>query len=638
MTYSITTEDGITIDNIPDNVDPNSNELKARVAKIRASGGEEKPKEQKASTTFGQDLARQLGLTARAGATGAAGLPIIAGDALNTLINLISGGVGKVTGANIPRLQMPSQVIQRGMTQIGLPEAETKGEKVIQDITSAISGVAAPAALVQRGLAAGQRAVAQPSVAQKFFTENLPLQTSAAVGGAGASAAGREYADVGAGGQLGLAMLGGMVAPSTATTAIPAVGRAVRETVRPFTQAGREVITGNVLRQLAREPETAVTRMQEFQPQVPGYTPTTAQASRDVGLISAETPIRALDVTGKFAAQASEANKARMAIIDRLAKDQDAVTSAISKREEVTDPIRIAAFANPQLTPEQMQRGVTLVVDQQIKDVLKSPAGKRDSVISVMNDVKTDISRATNVDELYEIRKDLRAAERGLLDRSQKGGASAGAYKVANKELNTVIKAVDDVIESAAPGYRNYLNKYAQASRGIERLEAAQGFRGKVLSTISDPINVGQFMLSQPKFVNAIRAASKKTDMSQMQVKILERVGRDLDSGVLNKSGRVPGSDTFKNLSTANVIGGIIGKQMFGEVPAAANKVVAPLNWLYNGTDDQIRELLVDAMLDPKLAARLMSKASTTNIEPISKELQRKALSLGYGATFGITE
>ena len=145
-------------------------------------------------------------------------------------------------------------------------------------------------------------------------------------------------------------------------------------------------------------------------------------------------------------------------------------------------------------------------------------------------------------------------------------------------------------------------------------------------------------MLSQPKFVNAIRAAAKETDMSQMQVKILERVGRDLDSGVLNKSGRVPGSDTFKNLSTANVIGGIIGKQMFGEVPAAANKVVAPLNWLYNGTDDQIRELLVDSMLDPKLAARLMSKASTTNIEPISKELQRKALNLGYGAAFGITE
>jgi len=36
MSYSITTKDGITIDNIPDNVDPNSQELKDRVAGIRA--------------------------------------------------------------------------------------------------------------------------------------------------------------------------------------------------------------------------------------------------------------------------------------------------------------------------------------------------------------------------------------------------------------------------------------------------------------------------------------------------------------------------------------------------------------------------------------------------------------------------
>lgn len=585
-----------------------------------------------AEPTTGKELARQLGLTARAATTGAAGLPVLAGDALNTLINLISGGVSKVTGADIPRLQMPSQVLQRGMTQIGLPEAETKGEKVIQDITSAVSGVAAPAALVQRAYKAGKTALTQPSAVQKFFTENLPLQTSAAVGGAGASAAGREYADVGAGGQFGLAMLGGMVAPGTATTAIPAVGRAVRETVRPFTEAGREVITGNVLRQLANQPETAVTRMQEFQPQVPGYTPTTAQASRDVGLISAETPIRALDVTGKFAAQASEANKARMAIIDRLAKDQDAVNLAVKNREDVTAPMRESAFAASTTTPQQIQSAISLVVNKQIDDILASDVGKRSTVINAMNFAKNSVNRADTVGSLYEVRKDLRAAAQGLLDRE------GSAYSLAKGQLESVIRAVDDVIDSSAPGYKDYLKVYAQRSKNIEKVEAAQGFRGKVLSTIPDPINVGQFMLSQPKFVNAIRAAAKETDMSQMQVKILERVGRDLDSGVLNKSGKVPGSDTFKNLSTANVIGGIIGKQMFGEVPAAANKVVAPLNWLYNGTDDQIRELLVDAMLDPKLAARLMSKASTTNIEPISKELQRKALSLGYGATFGITE
>ena len=587
---------------------------------------------QETEPTTSKEIGRQLGLTARAGITGGAGLPLLAGDALNTLINLITGGVSKVTGAEIPRLQMPSQVLQRGLTQAGLPQPETKQEKVIQDITSAVSGVAAPAALVQRGLAAGQRALAQPSAAEKFFVENLPLQTSAAVGGAGASAAGREYADVGAGGQLALGMLGGMVAPGTATTVVPAAGRAVRETVRPFTEAGREVIAGNVLRQLAREPETAVTRMQQFEPQISGYKPTTAQASRDVGLISAETPIRAMDVTGKFAEQASQANKARVAILDRMAKDKEAVTFAINKRDEVTAPMREAAFAASTTTPEQIQSAITLVVNKRIDEILASPSGKRATVSNAMNFAKNAVNRADSAASLYEVRKDLRAAAQGLLDKE------GSAYSQAKMQLEDVIRTVDDVIDSSAPGYKDYLKQFAQASRGIEKLEAAQGFRGKVLSTIPDPINVGQFMISQPNFTRAIRAAQKDTDLSPMQLRVLERVGRDLDSGVLNRSGKVPGSDTFKNLSTANVIGGIIGKQMFGEVPAAANKVVAPLNWLYNGTDDQIRQLLVDAMLDPKLAARLMTKATTTNVEPLSKELQRKALNLGYGAAFGITE
>ena len=61
-------------------------------------------------------------------------------------------------------------------------------------------------------------------------------------------------------------------------------------------------------------------------------------------------------------------------------------------------------------------------------------------------------------------------------------------------------KAVDDVIDSSAPGYKDYLQKYAAASKGIERLGEAQTFRSKVLSTTPDPINVGDFMISQPSF------------------------------------------------------------------------------------------------------------------------------------------
>jgi hypothetical protein len=43
-------------------------------------------------------------------------------------------------------------------------------------------------------------------------------------------------------------------------------------------------------------------------------------------------------------------------------------------------------------------------------------------------------------------------------------------------------------------------------------------------------------------------------------------------------------------------------------------------------------------MLDPKLASILMAKASETSIEPLSRELQRKAINLGYGTLFGLEQ
>lgn len=550
------------------------------------------------------DLLRQLGLTARAGITGIASLPLLAAEP-----------IAAMTGQ-----PNQAQTLQRLLTQLGLPEPRTGQERVVQDITSAGAAVAGPAAIASR---------AAPAV-QRFLTENLGTQAAAATGGALASGAARESDAsplVQMIGSLGGAMTGGSAASLGPTTA-----KAVKEAVRPFTQAGREAITGNVLRSLATDAEQAIESGAKFVPAIPGYRPTTAQATRDIGLISAETPIRALDVTGKFGTQIGEANQARMAILDRLAKDKATVDQAIQKRTEVTKPLRDEAFAQSTVSPETFQSAVALNVNKTIDDILASDAGARGTVKKTMNWAKDQLAEGTTPQRLYEVRKDLRDAAQGLLDKE------GPAHSLAKGQLEQVIKSVDDTIEAAAPGYKDYLDKFAKSSRGIERLEAAQEFRGKVLSTTPDPSRVGDYLISQPSFTRAIRAAEKDTKLSKPQLTALTRVAQDLDSGVLARAVKVPGSDTFKNISTANIIGGIIGKQMFGEVPPAVQKISAPLNWLYNGTDDAIRELLVDAMLDPKLASKLMTKASMVTVEPLSKELQRKAISLGYGATFGLTE
>jgi hypothetical protein len=565
-----------------------------------------------------RDFGRQLGLTGRAAVTGALSLPLIGADALTGLINTIAGR---------QVMQPSSQGLQSLMTQLGVPSPQTSQERVVQDITSAGFGVAGPAAAARN----------LPTAVQDFFTKSLGTQAAAATGGALASGAARE-GDLGPIGQTAAGLAGAMTVGG-ATGAAPILARTTREAVRPFTQAGREVITGNVLRSLASDAEQAIKSAETFVPKVGGYTPTTAQATRDLGLIGAESGIKGLDVTGgRFATQAMEANQAQMAILNRLAKDDDALTAAIKKREEVTTPLREQAFANSTVTPDIFQSGVTLTVNKTIDEILASPVGKRQTVMSVLKDAKDDIARASTPAELYEIRKDLRAAAQGLLDKSDRGGPTSGAYRAAKPQLESVIRAVDDAIEAGATGYKDYLSKYSASSKGIERLEAAQQFKGKVLSTTPDPSRANDYLISQPKFLNAIRSAEKDTNLSGTQLAVLKRVAEDLDSGVLPRATRPAGSDTFKNMSTANVIGGMIGKQMFGDVPVALQKVSAPMNWLYNGTDDAIRELLVNAMLDPKLAATLMRKASVMTVEPLNRELQRKALSLGYGAAFGLTE
>jgi hypothetical protein len=565
-----------------------------------------------------KDLGRQIGLTGRAALTGALSLPTIGADAITGLINILAGR---------QVMQPTSQALQSLMTQAGVPTAQTPQERIVQDVTSAGFGVAGPASLGKY----------LPKPAQEFFTKSLETQGAAAAGGALASGAARE-SDVGPLGQA-LGALAGATTAGGAVGSAPVLARTTREIVRPFTEAGREVITGNVLRNLASDAEQAIKAGANYVPKIGGYTPTTAQATRDIGLINAETAIKGLDVTGgRFATQALEANRAQMAILNRLAKDEDVLKSALTKREEVTSPLREQAFANSTVDPDTFQSAIALTVNKTIDDILASPVGKRQTVMSVMKDAKDDIARASTPAELYEIRKDLRAAAQGLLDKSAKDGPTSGAYRAAKPQLESVIRAVDDAIEAGATGYKDYLSKYAASSRGIERLEAAQQFRGKVLSTTPDPSRANDYLISQPAFTRAIRAAEKETELSSTQLAVLKRVAEDLDSGVLPRATKVAGSDTFKNMSTANVIGGMVGKQMFGDVPLALQKASAPMNWLYNGTDDAIRELLVNAMLDPKLAATLMKKASVTTVEPLSKELQRKALQLGYGATFGLTE
>jgi hypothetical protein len=60
-----------------------------------------------------------------------------------------------------------------------------------------------------------------------------------------------------------------------------------------------------------------------------------------------------------------------------------------------------------------------------------------------------------------------------------------------------------------------------------------------------------------------------------------------------------------------------------------------PLDFLYRLPDEEISRLMVEAMLDPKLAAQMMQKATTMSIKPVANQLRKKAKEMGLAPFIG---
>ncbi len=193
----------------------------------------------------GEAVTRQAGLTARAGATGAAAIPTMLGDVLNSGINLGIRGLNAVTGAKVPELPPASAAFERTLSRAGLPEPENATERVAYDINRGMAGAAGPAAVA---------AVAQPvtrlgKALQELFTLYPGLQIAA---GATGGAAGGTVRELGGGpvAQMAAGMAGSLFPSSLLSGAEFALKRSLRgadagveqmrDSLAAFREAGTE--------------------------------------------------------------------------------------------------------------------------------------------------------------------------------------------------------------------------------------------------------------------------------------------------------------------------------------------------------------------------------------------------------------
>ena len=292
--------------------------------------------------------------------------------------------------------------------------------------------------------------------------------------------------------------------------------------------------------------------------------------------------------------------------------------------------MREAAFEGVTVNPETFQSGIQLVVNQAIKNVMSSPAGVRKDVETAMKFAVDRVNLAKSPQELYEIRKDLASAAQGKYNQDMP------SLRLAGGQLKQVINAVDDVIEAAAPGYADYMSKYAKLSQGIDQMRLLQGIEAKVTTGLPN-LSTGNPVLTASALRRQLASAQDElgTQLSQSAQSKLDNIINEINRGQAATAPGIkpPGSDTFKNMSMGNLIGRVFSESMANNT--TLRTMTRPLDWLYKLPDEQVQQLLVQAMLDPKLAAQMMAKANIMRVEPLSTALRQKAQQLGFGTLIG---
>lgn len=570
-----------------------------------------------ATPSVGARAGRQVGLTARSGIAGVTTLPAMGADALAYVLNagLRSLGID---------YQFPPQMqaLEANLSAAGLPAPSSPAERIIYDMNKAL---ASTGGMVSAGRVIGGKA-------GELLTTRPDIQLESAAGSAGAAGTAREMG-YGPAVQAGAGIAGGVAVPLAVQ-----VVRSVPPLIQPFTEGGQNKIAGRALTEAAAAPGAARESMKAAGAgDVPESYPTMAAASRDPGLAALERAIVAKKGGEQISQRYLQNNAARLAELEALGGTADDIARAQAAREATTSASREAAFASARIgSPSSL-------ATQAIDKMLKSPAGKQESVEKALNWVKGRLQDVTDPAELYSVRKDIGLAMNGKLAGERQD------YRLASHELSKIIDVLDDVIESDAPGFKAYLQQYKDASKPINQMEVFQELKRRVLTTQEDQfgnrlISPAQFQRATSNLDDVAAAATgfKKARADEIltpaQTKRLEALRNDVAGFQFAQSGgKVAGSNTMQlaNYSSANLIGRVLSGS--GQSGPIGRNVMRAFDWLYKYSDDDVDRLLVQAAKDPMLASLLMEKATPQVANTVSNELKRIAKAGALGIASGET-
>lgn len=546
----------------------------------------------------------------------------------NALANILRGftlGASDAIEAGARSLVGPETYAQE-RAAIRLGEEEYAEDYPVEKFTQEFAG-AIPTSMAASMAVPGSGVAVQANRLQNFLRA-LPVAMGE---GAVAGYFGGD-ADPLSGEALGDAAIGaGLGAAFTGTGSVGALKDAISPA---FLNKEQERIVAEVLKDAATNPQSAARNLAEnAEVLVPGSVPTTAQVAKDPGLAGLETGVRGLDQSNRIGQRIGEQQTARANEMQRLAGTEDDLARLKDRRDAITAPMREQAFDQGGMidNPVDIIDSFTALAN---RPGIKGRRSVRAIIERFRNDVKmlaTDPDDPDNLlpidpRDLYAVRQEIGDLMSGRLQMDE-----TSAAKLSKKELIELQQLIDDEIELVAPGFQDYLQTYAARSKPVNRMETVQDLQRR--AQVGTDLQTLEPVLSPFKMRNAINA--KKREFNRLPLSNKKRVNaimRDLNRSTATTAPgvKVPGSDTFKNLSMAAAIGRVFGDTATdAAIPSA---LMSPFKALYGITrsDEKMTELLIQAMLDPELSARLLSRATEENANNFVSALKRRLPAFFY--------
>ena len=611
---------------------------------------EQPPEEPPEEPSLTDRAKRSFGLAGRSLGQGVAGLAGIGADPLAYLMNLGLDASGAPTEYRFPRLR---DTVSEGMTEAGFPLPETKTERItgaaIEGLGAGatVSGVASLPAIASRspfiskilkGLVAPTPTLAAARPAYQPSTITQTLTSPYEIVGSGAGAGGAAYAaEKGRGlpGQIATGVAAAIAAPATVST-----GRQGLNLVKYFLNPNyAKSKVGSEYLRISHHPGQTIKTLESDLEIVPGSGPTTGVASKDPGFLQREHSMR---VKGSefFAETTSQQNAARRAYLESKIDELGDPEAIKAYRDEITTPMREQAL-------EQGQKVNVQPIIDRIEGILKSASGEQRVVKEALPWVAKrlkEIKKKGTIDEadrFYALRKDIDSFLSGKVRDEGKSD-----WKYAAKELNSVKNALDDAIEEVSPGFKDYLQQYKQLSNRAKQAEKLMEIGDKPVLAAPDPIRQID-IFSQAAFKRIAKQEAAKKGISKVlnddQMNVITKISADLNRGVAWQShaAKAGGAsqtprDMVPGWNVAQVIGTALSGLGHGASKVLAGRVlVKSFRWMRGLNDAQVEELMMEAMLDPKLAAMLMRDATKRDAIKTSRALWDKYVDLSIGAIVG---